>query len=276
MIRSLTALLFFVPAMALAADDPIKAELDKARAQYTAGLDAAKAKLVGAMDAKLKEVAGNGDLDKAKEVKSQKELFEKDGTIPKTSLLADARRGYESEARVAREALYKAIEKAKSEYTKALKLNEAEALAAELKALANANGVADNTSEDLNAKFATASVWKGTVKEKKGNNELTTDVVVTVSKREGPAFEGTYEVFDGKFIYRIEGSVVKDQVSFKFTKIEKPKDTGRNNLTGLEHKGYITLDPKTKKPTLVTTYTWRDMNNPNLVARGKVTLTLGD
>ena len=44
----------------------------------------------------------------------------------------------------------------------------------------------------------------------------------------------------------MEGSVVKDEVSFKFTKIEKPKDTGVANLIGLEHKGRITLDPKTK------------------------------
>jgi hypothetical protein len=272
----MTVLVFFVPAMALAADDPIKAELDKARAQYTPGLDAAKAKLVGAMDAKLKEVAGNGDLDKAKEVKSQKELFEKDGTIPKTPLLNDARRGYESEVRAAREALHKAIEKAKSEYTKALKLNEAEALAAELKALADGKGGADTTSEELNAKFATASVWKGTAKEKKGNKEGTTDYVVTVSKREGPAFEGMLETFDGKYICKIEGAVVKDQVNFKITKIEKPKDAGRTNLNGLEFNGRITLDPKSKKPTLVAHYTLKDVNNPNLVGRGTVTLTLGD
>ena len=83
------------------------------------------------------------------------------------------------------------------------------------------------------------------------------------------------EVFDGKFIYLIEGSIVKEQVSFKFTKIQKqPKDANIRNLIGVENKGSVRIDPKTKKPTLVTKYTWRDANNPMLVARGTVTVML--
>ncbi|QJW96996.1 hypothetical protein [Frigoriglobus tundricola] len=250
MIRSMMVLVFFVPVITLAADDPIMAELDKARTKHTVSCDAAKTKLVTAMDAKLKEVAGKGDLDGATQIKAQKDQFEKDSTLPKAPQLTRAVMDYESEVRGAREALRKAIEKAKDGYTKALKLDEAQALATELKALGtDAKGGVD-TSDDLNTKFAEGSVWKGIVKEKRGASDLTVDIVVTVTKREGPAFEGTYQGAEGKFIYEIEGAIMKDKVNFKFTKIQQPKDVKISNLIGLEQKGSIKLRPEDEEANL--------------------------
>lgn len=274
MTRSMTVLVFFVPALAFGEGDPIRAELDKARAKYAAGANTAKSRFVAAIEAKLKEVAGKGDLDAATQVKSQKDLFEKDGTLPKSPHLTRARSDYASEVRVGKEALRTAIEKAKDGYTKALKLDEAQALAAELKALAADAKVVAGPPDDANAKFAEGTVWKGTVKEKRGGADLTFDVVVTVTKRTGDAFKGTYDVSDGKFVYLFEGSVVKDQVSYKFTKVEKqPKDVVIRNLVGVEQKGSLRLD-KAKRPTLVTAYTWRNVNNSGIDAQGTVTVTL--
>jgi hypothetical protein len=274
MIRSMTVLVFFVPAIAFADGDPIKAELDKARAKYAEGTNTAKAKFVAAMEAKLKEVAGKGDLDAATQVKSQKELFEKDGTLPKSPHLTRARSDYASEVRVGKEGLRRALEKAKDGYTKALELDKAQALAAELKALAADAKSVVAAPDDLNAKFAEGSVWKGMCKEKRGGAEQTTEVVVTVTKRKGTAFEGTWEVSDGKYVYLFEGTIMKEHVSLKYTKVEKrPKDVVIRNLVGVEHKGSLRLD-KAKKPTLVTAYTWRNVNNSGIDAQGTVTLTL--
>jgi hypothetical protein len=86
--------------------------------------------------------------------------------------------------------------------------------------------VKKNTS--LDSKFIVGSKWKGTVRELKGQEELTTDVLVTVTKREGPQFEGKYAVFSGAFVYAVAGTVERNQVSFKFVKIEK-MPTGANN-----------------------------------------------
>lgn len=274
MFRAMTVLVFFVPAIAFGDGDPIKAELDKARAKYAEGANTAKAKFVAAIESKLKEVAGKGDLDSATQVKSQKDLFEKDGTLPKSPHLARARSDYASELRVGKEVLRTALEKAKDGYTKALKLDEAQALAAELKTLSTDAKVVAGTPDDANAKFAEGTVWKGTGKERRGGTESTFVILVTVTKRTGEAFKGTYDVSDGRFVYQLEGSVVKDQVSYKFTKVEKqPRDVVIRNLVGVEHKGSLRLD-KAMRPTLVTAYTWRNVNNSGIDAQGTVTLTL--
>jgi hypothetical protein len=127
--------LVLVPlALAAADDDPIKAELDRARAAHAGKVAAAKSALAAAFDAKLKEVAGKGDLDGAKAVKAQAEQFEKDGKLPAATQLARDKRDYEAAVKAADDQLRKALEKAKTEYTKKLKLAEAEAVAAELSA----------------------------------------------------------------------------------------------------------------------------------------------
>jgi uncharacterized protein (TIGR03067 family) len=250
---------------------PIEAQLDEARDRYDVALDAAKTKLVAAMEAKRREFADWGALDWAAQIKAQKELFEKDGTLPKgfAPQLTQARFDYQSAARAARFDLGTAIKAAKDGYAKALKFDEARALAAELKALATAG-----TSVDLNEKFAEGSVWMGTVKERRGASDVTADIVVTVTKREGQSFEGTYEGGEGRFLYLIEGSIVREQVNFKLTKIQRPKGAMTSNLIGLEHRGSVRLDPESGKPTLVTNYTWRNANNTGLDERGVVIAAL--
>jgi len=154
-IRVMLAMVFFVPAMALAAEDPIKAELDKARAAHSEELGAAKTKLVAAMEAKLREVAAKGDLDNAKMIKSQKELFEKDGTLPMASMIARAKGDYESDLRAARVSLRKALEKAKGDYTKAIKLDEAGAL----KELADVSPAKKGANPAEKAKPKVVATW---------------------------------------------------------------------------------------------------------------------
>ena len=119
--------------LASAADDPVKADLDAARAKHAEVVEAAKVKLSASIESKLKEVAGKGDLEKAKEVKLQLESFEKEGVLPKSPIVSRAKADYETDVRVAKETLRKALEVAKGAYTKALKLEQAEAIAAEIK-----------------------------------------------------------------------------------------------------------------------------------------------
>jgi hypothetical protein len=138
MVRLISILLLAVFVPVVLADDPVKSELDSARAKYAASLDAAKTKFVAALDAKLTEVATKGDLEKTKAIKMQKEMFEKDGTLPKSPVLTQSRSDYEADVRSAKEGLIKALEGAKVAYTKAIKVKEADEIAAELKQFAAA------------------------------------------------------------------------------------------------------------------------------------------
>lgn len=152
----LVGLLVLAPALA-ADDDPIKADLDKVRTVHAEKVAAARTTFLAAFDAKLKEVAGKDDLDGAKAVKREKEAFEKDGKLPAAAPLTRDKKDYQDAVKAADDLLRKALEKAKTGYTKALKLEEAEAIAKELavpqsKPLAKAGGAAKKV-DDGRTKF---------------------------------------------------------------------------------------------------------------------------
>lgn len=221
MTHSMMALVFFLPAMALADDDAIKTQLEKARAKHAESVGAAKTKLVAAMDAKLREVADKGDLESVKIIKSQKELFDKDRTLPKSVMLADAKTDYATDIRAAKEELRKAIEKAKEEYTKALKLAEAEALAAELKEMARPASAA-NAGEDPGEAFQNGARWVGTLSQTRLENgkkvTKSADFELLVKSRDGKAFTGIIAAHDGMVRAEVEGTVEKGAVTFTWTK----------------------------------------------------------
>jgi hypothetical protein len=141
-------------------------------------------------------------------------------------------------------------------------------------AAALASGFSADDKSDLDAKFANGSIWKGTVKERKAGKELSTDLVITITKRDGIEFEGNYENFEGANIFSIDGTIDKGILNFTFNKVIKGE--GARNILGVKVKGTVSLDPKTKKPILTATYSWPDANNPKVVARGTIHLKLDE
>jgi hypothetical protein len=130
----------------------------------------------------------------------------------------------------------------------------------------------EQTKATGGSRFAAQSKWTGFVKHRKAGKESSVDVVVTVTKRDGKSFEGTYETEGGEYRCLIEGRVEENAVGWKYTKIEKEKRPLRN-LVGVEVKGTITIEPKTNKPRLVAHYDWPDADNPKIVAKGTIELT---
>ena len=93
--------------------------------------------------------------------------------------------------KAAKETMRKAYEKAKSDYTKAVKLDEAEAMTAELKQFTSNSGQtkkSDGTArkDDL---FQAGSVWKGEFTNRHDNVSRTYPVEMTVTERDGKKFK---------------------------------------------------------------------------------------
>ena len=128
----------------------------------------------------------------------------------------------------------------------------------------------------IDSTFVAGSKWKGIVKVLQGQEELTTDLLVTVTKREGSKFQGTYEGFSGARCYLIEGTIERNQVNFKIVKIERmPKGSSNPvNLVGLQYKGTLRMDTKTMKPTITSFYTWESAKDASIVNKGTVIIAL--
>lgn len=119
------------------ADEPdsIRKELDKARALRAEADAKASAGLLAAFDEAIKTVAGLGDLDGVRRLQAEKKAFEDSGKIPDSPKMGNAAADYQKVSKAAQTALEKAYESAIKESTKALKIEQAEAMRTELKAL---------------------------------------------------------------------------------------------------------------------------------------------
>lgn len=131
---------FFIglaPTVELRADepDPIRKEVDKARAARADAEAKAAAAMNAAFDEAIKTVAGLGDLDGVKTLQTEKKAFQESGKVPTSTKVRIAAAEYQKAIRTAQAALEKAYDQAIKESTKALKIEQAEALRAELKAL---------------------------------------------------------------------------------------------------------------------------------------------
>jgi hypothetical protein len=164
MVRMLIGVVFLTLSFSTtSAEDAIKSELDKSRAIYSEQIETAKQTFLSAAEAKLKEHAEKGDFDNAKEIKDQKDGFAKDGKLPSSGKLLSARRKYEAEVDGAKAAFQKALEAAKSEYTKRQMISDAEAIDVELKALTSKVkreylAVDLDSTSDL---LQEGTIWKG-------------------------------------------------------------------------------------------------------------------
>jgi hypothetical protein len=226
MTRLLAALFLLANHFApVAADgDPIKAEIDKARAVYTEKIEAAKTKLLAAIDAALKEAASKGDLRGVKDFKTQRDLFEKEGKLPGAAALNRAKSAYQAEIRDAETALRKALQRAQTDYTKALKIEEAEAVEKELEHLAKpSKPVVKPTSDSL----VVGSTWTGSwirIAPNRGSG----DVRLKITERKGTDFKGDLETDNGAGFWHVEGSVKGNEIALRYVK----RVRGREDVVG--------------------------------------------
>lgn len=113
--------------------DAIRAELNKAKQTFTDTTTKAKTTLLAAFDDAIKTVAAAGDLDGVKAIQNDRKVFEESGKTPTSAKLGTAVGEYTRATKVARAALDKAYDQTVKEYTKALKIELAEAVRREWK-----------------------------------------------------------------------------------------------------------------------------------------------
>jgi hypothetical protein len=113
--------------------DPIRAELTKAKKAHAEDEARARAALLGAIDDAVKVVAGTGDLEGVKAMQAEKKAFQDSGKLPSSARLRTAAAEYQKATRTADAVLEKVYDKAMKDATKALKIDLAEAIQAELK-----------------------------------------------------------------------------------------------------------------------------------------------
>jgi hypothetical protein len=258
-----------------ASTDAIAAELKKAQEAYQDVVAKASAALLAAFTAEEQRLKDNSTLkveDKLKRIEqlqAEQKAFVAEGKLPASQGLKPAVAEYQKKVAAARATCEKAFDTAADKYVKTDVATAKAVLAEKTRFFA-----AESKADPLDAKFAKNSRWKGTFHERRAAGEISGDVLLMVTKREGNTFEGAYEVSNGKYRYLFEGTIDRGQVTFKFTKLERPNEPGNRHVLGLQHKGALTADPKTKKPTLNTTYSLPDPKNPTFTARGNVTLVL--
>jgi hypothetical protein len=115
----------------------IAATLKQAKAAHEQGIADAKATLLGAIDAHINAAAGAGDLKTVTALRSAKAAAAVDGTIPadvKDPAILAAKTRYDVTARGVNANLSAAYQAAIREYTRAQKIDEAQAVQAEFEA----------------------------------------------------------------------------------------------------------------------------------------------
>lgn len=212
---ALCALIFTAGPSTLRADDATKAELDKARAYHQELIDAAKARFFSAADAKLEEFASKGDLNSVKEIKVQVEAFKEQGSLPSSRMLSEATRKYEADVRAANAALQTALEKARVEFTKALQIDEATAVDAELKQLVSSRPARNSQTKEASDLLQKGTVWTGHQRYSNGNMA---NYELRVQSRAGDKFTGLVERNSNNVKWDVAGTVKDGKVEWKVTK----------------------------------------------------------
>ena len=114
-----------------ATKDPIRAKLAVARSAQEEAAKAARDALVNSIDESMKAVAQAGDLNGVTALKAERKAFEESGTLPTSPRLRAASAEYQKSLKQASATLDKAYDQAIKDLTKALKIDDAEAVRAE-------------------------------------------------------------------------------------------------------------------------------------------------
>lgn len=134
--RFLSALFVLLSIAAAVAANDIPATLEAAREAHAKAIQTAQAKFLAAVDDEIKKAAASGSLELVKSIQQEKAALEADGNYePKAARLRPALTRYQSELKAARDKLRTSLTAAKVAYTKQLRIAEAEAVDAEIKAV---------------------------------------------------------------------------------------------------------------------------------------------
>jgi hypothetical protein len=209
----------------LAQSDPVRANLDKAKAAYDEQLDKLRAGLLKSLDEREESARKAGDKKLVDQVKAERDAFESRGELPKVVPTANHLR----DAKAARTALETAYTAAIKEYVKAKKDDEAAAAERDLAAFKDATGA---TGVSLSALLAPNSAWAGVRRVATAKGKLAeTPFQMTVSARDGKAFKGEITL-DKNRKYAVEGLVEGDRIAFATTAKGKFKNTFEGRLRG--------------------------------------------
>jgi hypothetical protein len=142
--RIVLALLALASLGAFAADDedPIRAEVEKARKARTAALAKARQTLLDAFAAEIQAVTKADDLPLLEELTGELAVFSREGKLPNAKPMRGHVEKYEAAAGAADALLLEAYEAAVKEYTRAKQFDRAEAMRKESQALAEKRGSA--------------------------------------------------------------------------------------------------------------------------------------
>ena len=137
MLRPLTCLLCLLVGTSATAQDQVETigrKLDEARKAVVRTEDSARRAFLAEMTKQSELAAKRSDLEAVKRIDAEREAFETDGKLPTNPYVALSRKRFETELSRSKFALKKTLESAKSEYVKAKRLAEAEAIESELRA----------------------------------------------------------------------------------------------------------------------------------------------
>ena len=121
------AILVFAISVFAGPDDPIQKKLDEANTAYEAMIKKAEGDLASAFDEKAETARKAGNFEAVKRAKTEKDAFEKDGTVPKLTNMKIAFTNYLRAVKQANLEIEGAYKKAVQDYTKANQLDKAEA-----------------------------------------------------------------------------------------------------------------------------------------------------
>lgn len=154
------AIAILFPLASFAADeDKIAKELEAARTSYAKQIEDSQKKFLASIETEIKNAAKSGSLDAVKALQQEKAAIEADFEHDsKATRLRPAVTRYKAEIKTAKDKLKASLTKGVMAYTKELKISEAEAIDAELKALVAGNPPATTTKP---ATIAPASLAVG-------------------------------------------------------------------------------------------------------------------
>ena len=194
-------------------DDPVKAKLAAAKEDYQKELAKLKGAVLEALDKAEAAARTTGDKAVVDRLKADRKAFTETGAAP----AHPSGTGYNRDALAAAQKLERAYKAAATEYLKAKKDDESDAVEAEMRTfLATAPGVKSAGKDS----YPTGTIWAGQLRwnADPGNHNY----LIVITERAGKTFKGIARLDYGpsgdpkrKSLYDIEGEVVGMNLKYK-------------------------------------------------------------
>jgi len=186
------------------ADDPITAELNKAKDAYAASEEVFRKAVLDRLQAAEERATKAGKKAALDQVVAEREAFEANGTLPKSFKTNDL----QNQRTQARLQLLTAYDKAISAFTKKRMRPEADAVEREM---------IDFKAKSSGDQLKSGTVWKGEKRYLKGGPAGLHPFELKVTERKGDAFKGI--ITEESMSHDVEGVVENNKVSWKNTRV---------------------------------------------------------